>query len=263
MSALNLKTNYTRIAADYDKDREEFLPFDKALASALTRALESAGAEGCPQRLLDLACGTGTVLEALEGDAGPWSQWERFGMDASDAMLSVASSKLQGTPLTRAGATGLPLADGSLGCILSTFAFHHFGKLEPFLGEMKRVLATGGRLVLRNILPLDPPHPLLHEIFEGTSEVDSRRFPTRQGLLDALAASGLRVEREHRVDSEHDFTPDRFAELCSKRTISQLDLISDEQFAAGMERLKTMARDEPDRRLRECIPHYTVVSIRD
>jgi ubiquinone/menaquinone biosynthesis C-methylase UbiE len=67
--------------------------------------------------------------------------------DLSSRMLDQASEKHRLRPV-RAQAERLPFADGSFARILVVDAFHHFHRQEEAAGELVRVLAPAGRLVV-------------------------------------------------------------------------------------------------------------------
>ena len=256
------RTNYARISADYDADRDEYISFDHQLAEVLLEALERSSAAGCPARLLDVGCGTGTVLGRIEAQLEESWIWSLFGVDACEAMLQVARGKVFNAGFAVGPAEALPFRGGSVGCLISTFAFHHFQSLDAFLDEAWRVLAPGGSLVLRNILPRDGAEPLMYHFFDGAREVDQRRFPLLAEVLEALARHGLALERHVRLENEHRFSPERYTELCRKRTISQLDLILDQSFRRGLAAIAEFGREHPGEPLIERIPVHTFLARR-
>ena len=95
-------------------------------------------------RTLDLCCGTGDLLIALErGGARP-----ALGMDFCHPMLVEARRKLQEQGLRsqvfEADALRLPLADSSLDLVTVAFGFRNLANYQAGLAEMRRVLRRGG-----------------------------------------------------------------------------------------------------------------------
>ncbi len=133
-------------------------------------------------RVLDVGCGTGTLLRAWAdavGDAAGLA-----GIDLDPAMIARARRKLPGADLRVASATALPYPDAAFDRLLCTFVLHHLdtaGK-RAALSEMRRVLRPGGRLLLADF---GPPHRPLGRLAAAL-------IP-----LDALAAgpAALRAER--------------------------------------------------------------------
>ncbi|MBN1428541.1 MAG: methyltransferase domain-containing protein [Anaerolineae bacterium] len=92
-------------------------------------------------RLLDVGGGTGRVSGRLTGAQTV------IVIDPSTAMLRAAGAK-NGLQRASAHAERLPFPDNSIDRVLVVDAFHHFCDQEPAAGELLRVLAPGGRLVI-------------------------------------------------------------------------------------------------------------------
>lgn len=102
-------------------------------------------------RVLDLACGTGDLCQALVR-AGHVP----VGVDFSAGMLRAAHTDV---PLVRADAMQLPFADATFDGITCGFALRNFVALEPVLAECARVLRPGGRVALIDVA--EPVSPLV------------------------------------------------------------------------------------------------------
>jgi ubiquinone/menaquinone biosynthesis C-methylase UbiE len=96
-----------------------------------------------PQAVLDLGCGTGTLLRIAS---------ERFprarlaGVDPAVGMLARAAAA--GAQLVQAEAESLPFQDRTFDLVLSTLSLHHWGDVAGAVSEIARVLAPGGAVVL-------------------------------------------------------------------------------------------------------------------
>jgi demethylmenaquinone methyltransferase/2-methoxy-6-polyprenyl-1,4-benzoquinol methylase len=99
-------------------------------------------------RVMDLACGTGDLLVALESEAGRGL----VGSDFCHPMLTGAKSKLARlnlkSSLLEADALSLPLPDQSLDLITIAFGFRNLANYRAGLAEMRRVLRPGGALAI-------------------------------------------------------------------------------------------------------------------
>jgi demethylmenaquinone methyltransferase / 2-methoxy-6-polyprenyl-1,4-benzoquinol methylase len=99
-------------------------------------------------RVLDLACGTGDLLIALEREAGR----QLIGCDFCHPMLTGAHAKLRGgrlkSVLLESDALALPLPDSSVDLITIAFGYRNLANYRGGLSEMRRVLRPGGALAI-------------------------------------------------------------------------------------------------------------------
>src|SRR3954471_15074573 len=97
-------------------------------------------------RLLDVGCGTGALLNNL---ARQHRAEQLSGVDPVPEMLAVARRRLPPEVVLREGwAERLPFDDGQFDVVLSCNVFHYVRQPAAALREMSRVLSPGGRLVL-------------------------------------------------------------------------------------------------------------------
>lgn len=94
--------------------------------------------------MLDLCCGTGDLMMALERDRNA----PVLGSDFCHPMLLGAARKTARSPLFEADGLQLPLADGSLDVVTIAFGFRNFANYEAGLVELRRVLKPGGILAI-------------------------------------------------------------------------------------------------------------------
>src|SRR5665213_1208151 len=99
-------------------------------------------------RVLDLACGTGDLLIALEREAGR----RLIGSDFCHPMLTGARTKLgRGrlkSVLVESDALALRFPDASLDLITIAFGYRNLANYRAGLFEMRRVLRMGGALAI-------------------------------------------------------------------------------------------------------------------
>lgn len=97
------------------------------------------------QRVLDLACGTGTSTRALTRRGA-----QVVACDFSEGMLAVGRRRLGGLPVRLVGgdATSLPFADNSFDAVTISFGLRNVADVPRALAEMRRVAKPGGRLVV-------------------------------------------------------------------------------------------------------------------
>ena len=103
------------------------------------------------QRLLDVGCGTGTLLVALR-ERHP--DVEGVGVDGDEKVLALARRKVERAgakvQLDRALAGELPYPDGSFDRVVSSLVLHHLARDAKLaaLAEMHRVLRPGGQVLI-------------------------------------------------------------------------------------------------------------------
>jgi demethylmenaquinone methyltransferase/2-methoxy-6-polyprenyl-1,4-benzoquinol methylase len=165
-------------------------------------------AVGSGGRALDVATGTGDLAVELARRVGP--DGEVVGSDFSEEMLALARQKAPALRFEWGNALELPYGDGEFDAATVGFGARNFSDLDRGLGEMARVVHSGGRVVVLEITtPQRPPLstffrlwfdrivPLLGRL-TGESLAYSylpssvRRFPAPEGLAAAMARAGLR-----------------------------------------------------------------------
>jgi 23S rRNA (guanine745-N1)-methyltransferase len=102
-----------------------------------------------PFACLDAGCGEGYYLRQLEaGFSGEKKeqQLSLIGLDISKPAVLAAAKQSKTTRWLVASNANIPLADGSLGCVLSLFGF-------PVYPEFRRVLRPGGRVIVLDVGP--------------------------------------------------------------------------------------------------------------
>jgi len=112
-------------------------------------------------RILDVACGKGATTAYLLNYYAPENV---TAIDISGKNMELARINAPDCTFLEMSATDLNFPDNSFDSIISVEAAFHFHTREKFLHEAYRVLKTGGRLVLSDILMS----------LEGERKVESR-----------------------------------------------------------------------------------------
>jgi demethylmenaquinone methyltransferase/2-methoxy-6-polyprenyl-1,4-benzoquinol methylase len=159
-------------------------------------------------RVLDICCGTGDLVRALQRgrpDGAPV-----LGSDFCHPMLVAARPKVGNGVLFEADALRLPLADASLDLITVAFGFRNLANYEAGLCEMRRVLRPGGMAAILEFS--QPPNPLFAALYNlysrrilpaiggaisGSHDAYTylpesvRKFPAPEELADMMRAAGF------------------------------------------------------------------------
>jgi ubiquinone/menaquinone biosynthesis C-methylase UbiE len=134
------RERFDRWAPRYERDRRS--RFNARPQEAALAAL----ALGPRDRLLDVGCGSGAGVRAAAATV------ERaVGLDISPAMISRArelAAGLAGVEFVVGESAQLPFPDEAFTAVMCSSSFHHYPDPGRALGEMARVLAPGGRVVL-------------------------------------------------------------------------------------------------------------------
>ncbi len=101
----------------------------------------NAVAEGGPERVLDVGCGTGDFTERLQRQLGI----DLIALDLSHRMTELARAR--GLSAIRADVQALPFADQQFDCILANRVLYHLPDLDRGLAEIARALRPDGTLV--------------------------------------------------------------------------------------------------------------------
>jgi ubiquinone/menaquinone biosynthesis C-methylase UbiE len=108
---------------------------------------------GPGQRLLDIACGTGIVARTaaeMVGDTG-----RVVGLDLNPSMLEVAQALEPSIEWREGSAVDLPFPDQSFDVVTCQQGLQFFPDRLKAVGEMRRVLAPGGRLSVAVWCPVE------------------------------------------------------------------------------------------------------------
>jgi SAM-dependent methyltransferase len=221
-------------ANDYDSFAEEYTAEnDAGIVNAYYErpAMLALAGEVTGRRILDAGCGSGPLLAALR-DRGAVVT----GIDNCTAMLELARRRLgdgadlQVVDLRRA----LPFPDGAFDDVIASLVLHYLKDWGPTLTELRRVLRTGGRL----IVSVDHPFAVhaIHRLagrktnyfatYNWTEEwaIGNQTAPMSfwnrplHAMTDAFTAAGFRlavISEPQPVPAARELFPDEFGALAT------------------------------------------------
>jgi ubiquinone/menaquinone biosynthesis C-methylase UbiE len=152
-------TTEIRAAEAWQLEADSADAYERYLATAFRPWAESLiGYAGLQhgERVLDVACGTGIVARLAASVAG--AAGTVVGLDVNEDMLRVARAVSAGGQPSidwRHGhAEALPFRDGAFDAVFCELAVQFFAHPVAALGEMRRVLAPGGRAAVSVCRPI-------------------------------------------------------------------------------------------------------------
>jgi demethylmenaquinone methyltransferase/2-methoxy-6-polyprenyl-1,4-benzoquinol methylase len=120
-------------------------------------------------RVVDLCCGTGDLMLALESRRSA----RVYGSDFCHPMLVEAGRKVAArrakSVLFEADALRLPLADASFDLITVAFGFRNFANYRKGLIELRRILRPGGQLAILEFS--QPPNRVFRAAYNWYSRI--------------------------------------------------------------------------------------------
>ena len=232
----DVRVNYDRIASTYDRR------YVANRLSGVAEALLSLARRLRAERTLEVGCGTGRWLAELRCATS-----HLYGLDLSTGMLQEARKRRAQFSLVRGRASRLPFPDAVFDLVYCVNALHHFDHPGDFVFEARRLLRPGGVVAVVGMGPHSGRDQwYVYHYFEGTYEADIARFPSWGTVLDWMVAGGFERIEWQVVESIRDSKvgwkvfKDPFLQ---KDSTSQLVLLSDDAYAAGLRRIEAALRE--------------------
>ena len=177
-------------------------------------------------------------------------------IDPSQTMLAVARAKCANTDVEfrLAPAERLPLADRSTDLVFMSMVLHHLLHKETAARECCRILRAGGRFCMRTCTR-DIVYPQ-SRFFPGILPMLKADLPSAAEIIVLFEAAGLR-SRTHQLVT-HTLATDwqKFADKLALRDDSFLARLPDEEFAAGMAKLRAHAAQSAPEHITEVIDFF-------
>jgi SAM-dependent methyltransferase len=139
--AVDFRSGYARWAETYDQPGNPLISVEQPVVWGILDQLP-------PGAALDAACGTGRHARHLV-DRGH----RVTGIDGSPEMLDVARAAVPEGEFDEGDLTSLPLSAESVDLAVCALALEHVEDLTAAVGELRRVVRPGGRIVLSDLHP--------------------------------------------------------------------------------------------------------------
>ncbi len=225
------RVNYDAIAATYNRRFQDGGTRGVAVAlTALARELR-------PERILEVGCGTGRWLADLRAVTD-----QLYGLDLSGGMLAQARQRDGRMHLICGRAERLPFPAASFDLVYCVNALHHFEGQRDFVREARRLLRPGGALAVVGMNPHGRRDSwYVYHYFDGAYDTDLARFPAWGAVRGWMTEAGFEpitgqtVEHIRRERVGWTVFDDPFLR---QDATSQLTLLSDAAYAAGLERIR-------------------------
>lgn len=179
------------------------------------------------RRILDAGCGSGPLLAALR-DRGAIVT----GFDSSTTMVELARQRLGADAALHVADLGgpLPFPDGAFDDAIAALVLHYLEDWTAPLGELRRVLRPGGRLIIA------VNHPVIYKLarpdadyfatvkwseeytFSGRKAVLAYWHRPLHAMTDAFTAAGFRtavISEPHPAPGARELFPDELAKFPS------------------------------------------------
>lgn len=187
-------------------------------------------------RIIDVGSGTGR-FSALLADG---LDAEVVGIEPSDGMRGKAPAHAKVRYLAGSAGT-LPVEDHGFHGAWMSFVLHHIPDLDAAARELRRVLKSGGVVVIRNTFSGRLDGVPMYEFFPSATAIDNARLPTVERVTAVFAGAGFKLVADETVEQTLAASFDEFLERTRKRNASTFELISESEFNEGIRRIEAVA----------------------
>ncbi len=216
----------------YDAEVAEKYAANRKIHPGVLRNILEDGQVQSGSAVLEVGCGTGNYISALQEISG----CQGWGIDPSTDMLSRAAARETVVTFGDGRAEALPFASASFDLVYSVDVIHHVKDRAAAYREAFRVLRPGGQVctvtdseeIIRNRAPLA-------RYFPETVAVELGRYPSMAELQALMRTAGFIDASEILVEIRADLTD---IQAYRDKAFSSLLLISPEAFDRGITRME-------------------------
>lgn len=187
--------------------------------------------------VLDLGCGTGRFSSALAEEFGA----PVLGVDPAQTMLAKARENVlhPRVTFTHGDSSAIPLPDSVAELVFVSMAYHHFEDRPAAAREMRRVLAPGGLVAIRNSTADALDGFRFLEYFPAARAHADAMLPRRDALTASMRAAGFAPVLHEVIPHEMAPTWEAYCDKTAARAYSLLAMISDDDFEAGLSAMRS------------------------
>lgn len=235
-------------AVDYDQRQHEGYQAGRELPAASrdlwARAFAARAPAQRPLTCLDLGSGTGRftplLAEVFGGPVYGVEPFERMRAQAETAPHPEAVRYLAGC------AEAIPLSDASCELVLMFLSFHHVRDRPAAAREIRRVLKSGGRLMIRSHFSDRMPEVHWHRWFPSARAVELEMFPTLAEVTDLFAAANLKPLALDVINETFANSLEESARRLRTRAISTFEHLDEAEIVEGFRRMDAEIAAGPD-----------------
>jgi SAM-dependent methyltransferase len=228
------------ISANYRAGRA----LSRESADAWRHAVEPFMPKTASLTILDLGAGTGRFSPLLAGFPGA----RVIAVEPSRSMLAVAVRQNPAATIAYLAGSGeaIPLRERSCDVAWMSHVFHHVRDRAECASELRRVLRSAGRVLLRGTFGdrLDG-FPTLFEFFPGARQI-CKELPTVAETVAVFEVEEFTLEAHRKVEQRTCGSLRKFFERTRRRADTSLALLADEEFEAGLASLAEAAAQESE-----------------
>ncbi len=239
-------TNFRPGSVDYERQAPNY-----SRGRALTERSEASWRDAVQQqlqalrrtRVLDLGSGTGRFSPLL----AEWLSCRVVGVEPSTGMRAAALAENAHPSVDYIGgtATAIPLTDGSCDAAWLAFMVHHVPDRAAAARELRRVMRPGGIVLVTGAYTSGRSKISLFKYFPAALKV-AQKFVKAPQIVADFEAGGLECVAQESVENESVGSLREAAARTALRADSTLQLITDEEFAAGQRAIEAAAAAETE-----------------